>query len=116
MENLTDITEFSHIYMTFTVENKPDIEFVQGTDKGKVFVPESVQVLYRWSHDKDKDPQGPVWEATVFGHRRLKNGTFGIELFLSYEPWKQIDVERPEWLIDLVKAYGPEGWTYGSHW
>lgn len=123
MERLMATNQFLQVNKVFYVEDKPDIKFISGTDKGKFFLPCKAVIGYHWMASEERlDPDyygladsGPSWSAQVWGRRRLRNG-FGVELFMDYKPWSSSTDVRPEWLIDLVRAYGPEGWTYQAHW
>lgn len=102
----------------FTLSGKPDLYIHTGPDKGKHLRPEAVRVTWTWSDiEGDPDVYSPSfrWEASVSGRRVLQNGKLGVELWFEFTPDHGWELPRPAWLLDLVREFGPEGWTYRDH-
>ncbi|MER6605996.1 hypothetical protein ABT282_08770 [Streptomyces sp. NPDC000927] len=105
-------------YESFQVSGVPEILITDGIDKGKSFIPNLVTVTYTWCdattiEEKRKHSR---WDAGVFGRRVLANGKLGdeqgMELGILYEMKMLSDLPCPAWLLDLIRKYGPNGWTY----
>jgi hypothetical protein len=101
----------------FTVSGKPDLHILTGSDKGKNLRPEEVRITWDWP-----DIEGGFslysrsrWEASVSGHRIFPSGKLGAELWFDFTPSNEWKLPRPAWLLDLVREFGPEGWTYKDH-
>lgn len=101
----------------FEVEGMPDLFIEKGTDRGKSLRPTQVRVTWQWPDDNDEKPSPKFWmrwEAEVFGHRVLQTGKLGAELWFLFEPNNYM-LPRPAWLLDLVREFGPNGWSYRDH-
>lgn len=112
---------FSRRSNLFTVTGKPDLHIPYGSDKGKEVRPQEVRVTWGWpDREPGRDEVGwwwftHRWEASVTGLRVFPNGKLGAELVVEFTPNNGWKMERPLWLLDLVRKLGPKGWKYEGH-
>lgn len=109
--------EFKSLTETFQVEGKPELYIETGPDKGKKIRPEEVDITWNWYGTRGGrfGIGRPSWEANVIGHRVLQGGKLGAEVWFRFTPNNGWKLPRPLWLLDLVREFGPEGWTYEDH-
>lgn len=84
----------------FKVHGKPGLLIKSGARKGDVLIPEVIEIQYHWGGGGGRVP---AWAAF------LQDGGYSV---LPFSWWEAPLADRPDWLVALVKEYGPPGWHY----
>lgn len=96
--------------ITVAVSDVPDLLNYRGDI---AIVPTLVELTYRWFHPDDRKDWHTPGSATadVSGPRRLKSGKPGADggrMTITFAA--SYGNVRPQWLVDLVAEYMPDGW------